>query len=106
MKRYLLQKKISVETQTIGDIRFVVADKEKISILKHDLYNPSHKNLTAASVEKLYREQLLKLGMEDEDLYNFYRKYLEPLMLENVPGIPFEKYPGAIELKITRCEGN
>ena len=43
--------------------------------------------VTTVSVEKLYRELLLELGVKKEDLYISYRKYLKQLILENVPGV-------------------
>ena len=47
--------------------------------------------VTTVSVEKLYRELLLELGVKKEDLYISYRKYLKQLILENVPGVSFKK---------------
>ena len=80
-KRNVQQKGKSIETQKIEDIRNVVADIEIINILKQD--NPSHKIVKIVSVEKLYRELLLELGVKEEDLHNSYREHLKQLILEN-----------------------
>ena len=72
MKRYVQQKDNSIETQEIENICYVVADIKTISILKQESDDPSHKSVTTVSVEILYRELLLELGVKKEDLHNSY----------------------------------
>ena len=106
MNRYVQQKDNFIETQEFDDIRHVVADIEIINILKQELDDPSHKIVTTVSVEKLYRELLLQLGVKSEDLHNSYRKYLKQLILENVPGVPMSQRESAANpLKITNRSG-
>ena len=99
MNRYVQQIDNFIETREFEDIRYVVADIEIINILKQELDDPSHKIVTTVSVEKLYRELLLQLGVKSEDLHNSYRKYLKQLILKNVPGVSFKKLLRANEPK-------
>ena len=90
-KRYIQQKYNSIETREIADICYNVAGIEIFNILKQDLDDPSQKIVTIVTVEKLYRELLLELGLKEEDLHNSYRKHLKRFILENVPGVLFKK---------------
>ena len=90
-KRYIQQKYNSIETRQIADICYNVAGIEIFNILKQDLDDPSQKIVTIVTVEKLYRELLLELGLKEEDLHNSYRKHLKRFILENVPGVLFKK---------------
>ena len=58
-------------------MRYVVADIEITNILKQELDDPSHKTVTIVSVDKLYRELLLELGVKEKNMHNSYRKYLK-----------------------------
>ena len=91
MKRHAKQIDNSIETQEVEDSRYVIADIEIINIIKQELGDPSHKILTTASVENMYREMLLELGVKEKDLHKSYRKYLKQLIIENIPGVSFNK---------------
>ena len=97
MKRHAKQIDNSIETQEIEDSRYVTADIEIINIIKQELGDPSHKILTIANVENMYREMLLELGVKEKDLHKSYRKYLKQLIIANIPGVSFNKSPRKFE---------